>query len=331
MKTKTLLILFSILCLFAQSCKTLNKEEDSTAEIVQEKEIERPAFSSDSAFSYIEQQIKFGPRIPSTPAQKNCALYLSEKLKQFGAKTIIQETKLTIYNGKTVPCYNIIGTYNENAKNRIMLFAHWDTRPFADRDVEGNTKPNLGVDDGASGVAVLLEIARQLQIKKPEIGVDIMLFDVEDYGPPSSEEVQYLEGNYYALGTQYWCHNKHISNYKADFGILLDMVGAKNATFTYEGISMQYAASFMKDVWQNASHLGYGHYFQKRNTDPIVDDHYYVNTIANIPAIDIIYRTYETETGFAKHWHTQMDKLENIDKNTLQAVGETVLATIFNF
>lgn len=314
-------------------CKSTNTNKDiNNSEIQNEvKTLERPSFSSDSAYYYIQEQIAFGPRIPATDAQKKCALYLSNKLKQFGAQVTTQQTNLVIYNGKTVPCYNIIGSYNLDAKRRILLFAHWDTRPFADRDENGNSKPNLGVDDGASGVAVLLEIARQLQIKNAQIGIDIIFFDVEDYGPPTNEENKYPNGNYYGLGTQYWCNNKHIINYNADFGILLDMVGAKNATFTYEGISMQYAPSLMKEVWQHAQNLGHGSYFQKRNTPAIIDDHYYINTIAGIPSIDIIYRTYETETGFGKHWHTQNDNLENIDKRTLQAVGETVLTTIYNF
>jgi len=331
MKIRLATIAVLVAVLFTIGCKTKQKDNQSTTTTLEEKKVERPTFSSDSAFLYIEQQIAFGPRIPNTTPQKKCADYLSNKLKQFGANVVVQETKLTIYDGRTVPCYNIIGTYNPTSKRRLMLFAHWDTRPFADRDVSEASKPNLGVDDGASGVAVLLEIARQLQAKQAEIGVDIMFFDVEDFGPPMDKEASYADGDYYALGTQYWCHNKHIPNYTADFGILLDMVGAKNATFTYEGISMQYASSLMKDVWQTAHQLGFGSYFQKRNTAPIVDDHYYVNTIAQIPSMDIIYRTYETETGFAKHWHTQEDKLENIDKSTLQAVGETVLATIYNF
>lgn len=330
-KMNQYLFLFVITLLTFNSCKLQNKQDkQQNIPTEVEKKIERPTFSSDSSFLYIEQQIAFGPRVPGTSAQKKCTQYLATKLASFGANVTIQETKLVVYNGKTVPCYNIIGSFQPEIKRRLLLFAHWDTRPFADRD-EKNTKTNLGVDDGASGVGVLLEIARQIQQKKPAIGIDIIFFDVEDYGPPAHEEHLYPDGDYYALGTQYWCSNKHIPNYKAEYGILLDMVGAKNATFTYEGVSMQYAPSLMKEVWHIAQLLGHGSYFQKRNSPPITDDHYYVNTIAQIPSIDIIYRTFETKTGFAKHWHTQQDDISNIDKRTLQAVGETVLATIYNF
>ena len=321
-----LLLLINIIIVSCKN-KTIQQETISNTE----NKIERPAFSADSAYRFIEEQIIFGARIPNTPAQEKCAKYLENKLTQYGAEVVVQTTKLPVYNGQLVPCYNIIGTYNPAAKRRLLLCAHWDTRPFADRADTEQSKPNLGVDDGASGVAVLIEIARQLQQKQPEIGVDIMLFDVEDYGPPAWEEGKYAGRDFYGLGTQYWCKNPHIPNYSASNGILLDMVGAKNATFTYEGISMQYAPDFMKQVWNNANLLGYSNYFIKRITNPIIDDHYYINTITSTPTIDIIYRTFETESGFAKHWHTHDDNIQNMDKNTLQAVGEVVLATVFGY
>ena len=321
-----LLFLFP-LCII--SCKSVSKEGNTIETI--EKNIEKPLFSADSTYRFIEEQIAFGPRIPNTPAQKKCADYLSNKLKQYGAEVIIQTTKLPIYNGQIVPCYNIIGSFNPTIKRRLLLCAHWDTRPFSDRADKNQNTPNLGVDDGASGVAVLIEIARQIQIKQPNLGIDIIFFDLEDYGPPASEETKYTGGDFYALGTQYWCKNPHIPNYSASNGILLDMVGAKNATFTYEGVSMQYAPDFMKQIWNNAASLGYGKYFVKRISNPIIDDHYYINTLTTTPTIDIIFRTFETESGFAKHWHTHDDTIDNIDKNTLQAVGETVLATIYNY
>ena len=139
------------------------------------------------------------------------------------------------------------------------------------------------------------------------------------------------QGDFYCLGTQYWCKNPHVPNYKAENGILLDMVGAKGATFTYEGVSMQYAPEFMKQVWRNADILGYGNFFLKQNSDQIIDDHYYINTMTKIPTIDIINRTYNTRSGFPAHWHTHEDDMNIIDKLTLQAVGETVLATIYDF
>lgn len=312
--------------LMSPSCKTKSQEE--TAEKTNETSITKPAFSADSTFHFIEDQLAFGPRVPGTPAQQKCADYFSAKLKQYTPNVIVQKTNVTVYNGKSVPCINVIASFNPEVKRRLLILSHWDSRPFADQGDSAVNKPILAADDGASGCAVMIEIARQLQAKDPRIGVDLLFVDVEDYGQPEYELNQ-KEGDYYCLGTQYWCKHPHVPNYKADNGILLDMVGAKNATFTYEGVSYQYAQSFMKEVWKNAHQLGWSNYFLTNITDQIIDDHYYVNTMAKIPTIDIIYRSFATQSGFAPHWHTHDDNINIISKTTLQAVGETVLSTIY--
>lgn len=322
-----ILILISPI-LLASSCKT--KKSENSSEVITKNTITRPAFSPDSAYVFTQQQVDFGPRVPGTLAQQKCATYFEQKLKNYGANVIMQKTNVLVYDGTSVPCINVIASYNIEAKRRLMICTHWDARPFADQDDSATSKPILAADDGASGSAVLLEIARQLQQKNPEIGVDLIFLDVEDYGQPEYDLNQ-KQGDFYCLGTQYWCNNPHVPNYKAENGILLDMVGAKGATFTYEGVSMQYAPAFMKQVWNNADQLGYGNFFLKEMTDQIIDDHYYINKITKIPTIDIINRTYSTRSGFAKHWHTHDDNMNIIDKLTLQAVGETVLATIYNF
>jgi hypothetical protein len=215
---------------------------------------------------------------------------------------------------------------------RLLLCAHWDSRPYADqeKDPADQKKPFDSADDGPSGVGVLLEIARQLQRKNPEIGVDILFFDVEDYGPPSFDR-QTETPDSYCLGTQFWCKNPHVAGYRAESGILLDMVGGKGATFTYEGVSMRYAQSWMKQVWKNAALLGYSNIFIRQPTPEILDDHYYINTLINIPTINIIHRSSYTRSGFAPHWHTFQDNMQVIDKSVLQAVGETVLASVHQF
>ena len=313
----------------ATSCKH-NQESNETSETIVENKISKPAFSSDSTYLFIQEQLNFGARVPGTAAQQKCATYFEQKLKNYGATVITQKTNVVVYNGKSVPCINVIASYNPTVKRRLLICTHWDSRPFADQDDSAATKPILAADDGASGSAVLLEIARQLQIKNPLIGIDLIFLDVEDYGQPEYE-LEQRQGDFYCLGTQYWCKNPHVPNYKAENGILLDMVGAKDATFTYEGISMDYAPQFMKQVWQTAAQLGYANFFVKNNTAQIIDDHYYINTLTNIPTIDIINRTYKTTNGFAQHWHTHEDNIDIIDKVTLQAVGETVMATIYNF
>ena len=320
--------LFLIPLLMASSCKT--KNEETTSETAAESKLTKPDFSADSAYLFIKEQLDFGARVPGTAAQQKCAAYFEQRLKNYGATVFMQKTNVVVYNGKSLPCINVIASYNPEVKRRLLICTHWDARPFADQDDSAVAKPIIAADDGASGSAILLEIARQLQQKNPEIGVDLIFLDVEDYGQPEYDLNQ-KQGDFYCLGTQYWCNNPHVPNYKAENGILLDMVGAKGATFTYEGVSMQYAPDFMKQVWNNAAQLGYGNYFLKENTAQIIDDHYYINTIAKIPTIDIINRTYNTRSGFAAHWHTHEDNLDIIDKLTLQAVGETVLATIYDF
>ncbi len=326
-KIVTLLILP---ILMASSCKHNQDNQSAATTTSTENKITKPAFSSDSAYVFTQQQVDFGTRVPGTPAQQKCAAFFEQKLKNYGASVVMQKTNVVVYNGKSVPCINVIASYNTTAKRRLMICTHWDARPFADQDDSAVAAPILAADDGGSGSAILLEIARQLQQKKSEIGVDLIFLDVEDYGQPEYDLNQ-KQGDFYCLGTQYWCKNPHVLNYKAENGILLDMVGAKGATFTYEGVSMQYAPEFMKQVWNNAAQLGYGNFFIKENTDQIIDDHYYINQMARIPTIDIISRTYNTRSGFPAHWHTHDDNMSIIDKLTLQAVGETVLATIYNF
>ena len=212
-----------------------------------------------------------------------------------------------------------------------MLCAHWDTRPYADHDAnpENHNTAIDGANDGASGVGVLLEIARQLQSNKPTIGIDIILFDTEDYGPPQDSQ-QRGEDNWWALGSQYWANNPHVLNYNARYAILLDMVGAEDAVFYYEGYSFDYAAKILKKVWKAGHKIGYKDYFMFEQIGYIADDHRYINEIIGIPAIDIIHLDRESVNNtFFDHWHTIEDTMDKIDKNTLKVVGQTLLTVIF--
>ena len=185
-----------------------------------------------------------------------------------------------------------------------------------------------GADDGASGVGVLLEIARQFSAKAPSVGVDIIFFDAEDYGTPEFDKE--YKADTWCLGTQFWAKNPHVKGYKADFGILLDMVGAKGATFFKEQTSLHYAPNIVEEVWSTARNLGYGKFFISAPGGAITDDHQYVITGRNIPCIDIINYDPEAETGFGAYWHTQNDTMDNIDRETLKAVGQTVLEVVYN-
>ncbi len=326
---KAINILISLILIIVTSCGTPEKNSTDTAT---EKEFEKPDipnFNSDSAFHYLEKQVNFGPRVPNTAAHKECASYLIKTLSRFSDTIYVQKANVTAFDGTNLEIQNIIGSFNPGNQNRILLAAHWDTRPFADEDPnpENFYTPIDGANDGASGVAVLLEIARQLSKKPIETGIDIILFDAEDYGAHSHHHEQNKES--WALGSQYWGINPHISNYYARFGILLDMVGASNATFKHEGYSKYYAPNIVRKVWQTAQRAGYNNYFINDRAGYVIDDHYFINEYRNIPTINIIHQDDSTPHGFFEHWHTTKDNLEVIDKNTLEAVGQTVINVIY--
>jgi Zn-dependent M28 family amino/carboxypeptidase len=243
---------------------------------------------------------------------------------------IVQKGQVYAYDKTRLNFQNIIGIWNPDATNRILLCAHWDSRPFADHDPDPEKRhlPVDGANDGASGVGVLLEVARQLSIRAPQVGVDIVLFDVEDYGPHQDKPVE-NSNEQWGLGSQYWSKNPHKADYTAKYGILLDMVGATGATFYQEGISMEYAADIVKHVWETGNRIGYSSFFRFENGGYITDDHLFVNKYRNIPTIDIIHQDRNTQSGFYPYWHTTGDTFDKIDKYTLKAVGQTLLTVLF--
>ncbi|HOH75123.1 MAG TPA: M28 family peptidase [Paludibacteraceae bacterium] len=326
MKSVVYLALFSLL-LFV-SCQS---NEQSTSSQKQETQdlIQTPFYNADSAYVFVANQVAFGPRVPNTDAHKKCGDYMVATLQRFGAEVTEQRVQLKAYNNTILDARNIIGSFNPEQKTRIFLCAHWDSRPYSDNDTDSANyhTPVQGANDGASGVGVLLELARLMQQVPPTIGVDIILFDAEDYGRPSFDKSADI-GDSFCLGSQYWSRNPHKEGYKPKYGILLDMVGGKNPTFLQEYFSMLYAPDVMKMVWKKAHQLGYQDYFISQPGNPVIDDHYYINKIANIPCIDIIH--YSNQTGFVDTWHTIYDTMENIDKTTLGVVGRVVTAVVYS-
>lgn len=317
MKTLYAVLLAVVLSAFSVSCKTNNgKVQGNPGDAV----VAVPEFNADSAYLYVKTQVDFGPRVPNTKEHIACGNYLAGKLKEHGATITNQYADLTTFDGTILKARNIIGSYNTENKKRILLFAHWDTRPFADEDPDKKNyyTPIPGANDGASGVGVLLEIARQINMQAPRLGIDIIFFDAEDYGKTN-------EG-FWALGSQYWARNPHTSNYNARFGILLDMVGGKNSVFKKEGHSEKYARGINRKVWNKAEELGYGNYFADGMIGAVTDDHYSVIEYLSIPCIDIIPHDFSDE---GSPWHTLKDDMSRIDRSTLKAVGQTVLAVIY--
>lgn len=322
----TLLCITTVISCGAQKNKKETKEEEN-------KEVLIPTFNADSAYAYIEKQVSFGPRVPNSAGHKACASYLKSKLEEVGAKVTTQEIEVTAYDGTLLNATNIIGSYQPDKKKRVALFTHWDTRPWADNDPDSkhHYTPVIGANDGASGVGVLLEIGRQLSQNEPELGVDLILFDAEDYGPHQEYRGEHNEA-YWCLGSQHWAKHPHVANYNARFGILLDMVGGENATFFKEYYSEHYAKEINSKVWKRAHKLGYSAFFIKKVANwPVIDDHLFVNKLARIPTIDIIpHHPNNPQSSFGDTWHTVDDTLENINRETLKAVGQTVLAIIYN-
>lgn len=315
------------MALFACACNESgkntngNKDTDNTSQKTTTVNVPVPVFNADSAYNYTAKQVSFGPRISGTPAQPKCAEWLIATLKPLADTVYVQRTTVIGPHKQSLPCINIVATFNPEAKQRILLLSHWDTRPHADQDAFDKTKKLDGADDGASGVGVLIETARALHAQKQSVGIDLLLTDVEDYGISEEE-------NSFCLGTQYWAKNPHVSGYKANYGILLDMVGGRGSQFYMEAGSQQYAYGPMKMFWDVGNRLGYSDFFRYENTGAaITDDHVYVNTMANIPTFDLI--ALQSNGNFVPHWHTQNDNMSVIDKRTLQVVGQTILQVIY--
>ncbi len=296
------------------------------------------AFSADSAYNFIAAQVAFGPRVPGTAAHESCARYLRDRLQAFGAEVRVEQGCLPNYAGEEQQIYNIIGTYAPAREKRILLCAHWDCRPWCDQEenYDDRMQPVQGANDGASGVGVLLEVARQLGLQTgdvssavPDVGVDIVFFDVEDMGTPSFYTGREREDTW-CLGAQLWSQRHQSDKQRYLFGVLLDMVGSPDAVFPKEYYSQQFANAYVERIWRTAQQLGYGRYFRDVRSYPLIDDHYYVNTLAGIPCVDIIHYDTQSGTGFAHYWHTTHDDMSNISRATLDAVGRTLITLIQN-
>lgn len=292
-----------------------------------------PLFAADSAFRYVKKQVDFGPRVPGSAAHKACAAWISGEFKRYGLSVIEQPFKAHTYFG-TLDAVNIIGQYKPELSNRILFCSHWDSRHIASKDTTDRNKPILGADDGASGVGVMLELARMLQQNPVEYGIDFICFDAEDLGDERESDVgssiikKQNTSETWCLGSQYWGQNLHRSGYKAKFGVLFDMVGAIGAKFPIEGYSLEKAPEIVNKIWSIAEDLGYGSLFVNTPAGAITDDHYFVMRATNIPTVDIIGMP-KTPPMFGNHHHTHSDNLSIIDPEVLRSVGQVSATVIY--
>ena len=321
-------LLIALAAIFLMAC---GNSKSSVATTETAEQTVGPIFSADSAYLFCQQQCDFGPRTMNSEAHERCGEWIAEKFRQYGLNVTMQKADLRGYDGTMLRSTNIIASYKPEESNRVLICAHWDSRPWADNDPDeaNHHNPVLAANDGASGVAVMLELARQ--IDSLQIGVDFICFDAEDWGIPQWAEDAESDGDTWALGAQYWSENQHCQGYTARYGILLDMVGGQGAKFYQEQVSLYYASDVVKRVWTAAEVAGYSSYFPKKEGGAITDDHVPVNQKAKIPCIDIIPYYPDCEaSSFGPTWHTINDDMRHIDKNTLQAVGQTLIQVLFS-
>lgn len=286
-----------------------------------------PNFLSDSALQFVKDQIAFGPRTPGSTAHMRCASYLVNKMRQWCDTVLVQEFTTTLWDGSSAKGKNIIASINPSNTHRILLAAHWDSRLWADHDSDpaNHHTPIPGANDGASGVATLMEMARTMSAQRPNVGIDIIFFDIEDQGIP--EWADTYADNTWCKGSQHWAQHPHTPYYTALYGVLFDMVGSRNPRFTKEEVSRQYASSTLDKFWNVAEALGYGNVFQNQKTPPILDDHMYINQIIGIPTIDIVQNT--EGCNFFPFWHTVEDDLDVIDPEAMKKVATVTMKTIY--
>lgn len=269
-------------------------------------------FDGENAFKYLLDQCDFGPRYPGSDAHERTAEYLISELETFANSVETQKFSANVKD-KKLDLTNIIAEFgSSSASVSLALAAHWDTRPIADHDPEpeNRDKPIIGANDGASGVAVLLEVARVMSLKPPEKRVLIVLFDGEDYGKNIYEMM---------LGSRYFAD--HMGDWKPEQGILLDMIGDKDLAIPIEPNSYRAAPELVKKIWGKADELNLTA-FQPRYGPSIYDDHILMIE-AGVPFVDLIDFDYP-------YWHTLEDTPDKCSSESLEVVGRLVLAIIFD-
>jgi hypothetical protein len=282
------------------------------------KQIDVPSFSGTHAFEYLTAQTSFGPRNPNSPGHRNCLTYLQLELSKSTDVVSLQQFTQRGYN-EVLNLTNIFARFNPDSLTRILLIAHWDTRPRAELDPDPKKRllPIIGANDGASGVAVLLELAAIMKASPPPIGVDLLLVDGEDYGKEGDTQL-------YLLGARYF--STHLSpGYAPQFGILLDMVGDSELLLKKERYSLQYAPDVVDLVWSTAANIGVAQ-FSSELQNWVTDDHIPLNQ-AGIKTIDLI--DFEYPDSSNRYWHTTMDTPDKCSPASLEAVGSVLAELIY--
>lgn len=278
---------------------------------------DRPSFDSARAFRDLVTQVEFGPRVPGTDGHAAQLSWMTEQLGALADTVIIDAFSHTTLEGQDLALTNVLARFGGADGTRVLLLAHWDTRPRSEqsRRAEDRETPLPGANDGASGVAILMELARMFAEKAPPTGVDLLFVDGEDYGPTTADMF---------LGARNYAETRSAGDAPI-FAILLDMVGDRDPRFPIEGYSSQYAPQVAQRIWGIAGNLGYGRYFPIEVGQSVNDDHISLNK-AGVPTVDIIDFDYGPQNSL---WHTVDDTPENTSATTLRIVGEVVAEVVY--
>ncbi len=293
--------------------------------IVYAPDFSLPDFSGARSMELLRSQTDFGPRAPNTPAHDSCLAFFERFLTPLAGEVVLQRFEMPGYDGERLALTNVIARFNPAAKQRILLAAHWDSRPRADRETSParQGEPILGANDGASGVAVLLHLAEIFAKNPPSVGVDIVLFDGEDYGREGDESM-------YCLGSKYYSASLAPGS-GLMFGILLDLVGDADARFVQEELSLRYAPDVVRMIWEAARDLSIPRFVAESHSG-ILDDHVFLSTAAGVKTANIIDASlvgHSDPVERRKYWHTHRDTPEQCSPATLRDVGRVVLYVVY--
>jgi glutaminyl-peptide cyclotransferase len=305
-------LLLALLPLVLMACA-----DDGGGATVPQERVPRPDFDGEAAYELLVRQVAFGPRVPGTEGHARQLEWMRSWLRERADSVADQPFEHTTSGGERLRLTNLFARFRPEARDRVLLLAHWDTRPRADqeRDRAARMQPVPGANDGASGTAVLLQLAELFRLQPPPIGVDILLVDGEDYGP--GEEDMFLGARHFAANLP--------PGYRPMYGILLDMVGDRDPRFPVEGYSARYAPEVVQRVWSVARDLGYRDVFPNTPGGYVTDDHLPLNR-AGIRTINVI--DFEYGPG-NRYWHTLQDVPENTSAATLRIVGEVVAEVVY--
>jgi glutaminyl-peptide cyclotransferase len=278
-----------------------------------------PRFDGDAAFGLVQAQVDFGPRVPGSEGHARQLAWMVARLDSVAPEVAVDTFSHVTKAGESLTLYNVVARFNPDATRRVLLLTHWDTRPRSDEAADPAQReiPIPGANDGASGTAILLELAGMLAESSPPVGVDLLFVDGEDYGPDSDDMF---------LGARRYADDLRNMTTRPVFGVLLDMVGDTDPMFLADDISMQSASVVVQKVWRAAERLGYREYFPNRVADRVYDDHVILNS-AGLPTADLIDFSYGPDNSY---WHTPQDTPEHVSASTLEMVGRVVTELIYS-